>query len=254
MKQGNKKKASKTSMASSATTPIIIAAVVVLLAALVFAFNVANVQGTLNAFAHPRTNATLYYCGIAVSEQQYALLNSTGQYQFEGNPCHQYYINGTIGAFNTVLSGGIDGPITLYKNTLLVPMEPPAYNYTPPSYYPPNMSMMWGGLARSKRNHRKAHLAGQFHQPGHDTTLGGKRYRLRGHGRRLYVGRLGTKWHVCNKHNRWADSVGNKNYKPKHAHIRLLQRLHNKNVHPLERLQSLEQIHCEFHHPCPTSI
>ncbi len=147
MKQGNKKKASKTSMASSATTPIIIAAVVVLLAALVFAFNVANVQGTLNAFAHPRTNATLYYCGIAVSEQQYALLNSTGQYQFEGNPCHQYYINGTIGAFNTVLSGGIDGPITLYKNTLLVPMEPPAYNYTPPSYYPPNMSMMWGGLA-----------------------------------------------------------------------------------------------------------
>jgi outer membrane protein assembly factor BamB len=145
MRRGRKKKAGKTPRTLYATASIIMIAMI--LVALMFTLNTANVQEALNAFMHPKTNATSYYCGIAVSEQQYNTLNSTGSYQFEGNPCHHYYINGKIGAFNTVLSGGIDGPVTLYNSILLVPLEPPTYNYTSPSYYMPNMSAMWGGLA-----------------------------------------------------------------------------------------------------------
>jgi outer membrane protein assembly factor BamB len=115
---------------------------IVVVAGLPFAF-----RNGFNTNPFLKTNSLFYYCGMAVSEQQYNLLNSTGFYQFEGNPCHEYYMNGTVGTFNITLDAGIDGPVTLYNNVLLVPLENPTYNYSPPSYYPPDMSMMWGGLA-----------------------------------------------------------------------------------------------------------
>ena len=147
MKSSNKKRSSRTHIVKSSVSPVIlISGIVVLLFALMLATNTANVRGMLNAFITSKTSTTFYYCGIAVSEQQYNLLNSTGQYQFEGNPCHQYYTKGEIGTFNTILDGGVDGPVTLYDNILLVPLETPTYNNSPPSHSAPNMEM-WGGLA-----------------------------------------------------------------------------------------------------------
>lgn len=92
------------------------------------------------------------------------------QYQYEGNPCHLFYINATISNLNYSLNGGVDAAITVYKNMLLVPMSNPMNEammlnmsmngtmmpppvpqnlpFSTPSYQAPaNWSSTWGKLA-----------------------------------------------------------------------------------------------------------
>lgn len=105
------------------------------------------------------------------------------QYQYEGNPCHLFYINATVSPINQTLNGGVDAAINIYDNMILVPMSPPMtyanmtamsvpspsmnstmamdsmvnssklpgvsnLPFTTPSYYPPsNWSKVWGKLA-----------------------------------------------------------------------------------------------------------
>lgn len=92
------------------------------------------------------------------------------QYQYEGNPCHLFYINASISRINYTLNGGVDAPINVYNNMLIVPMNPPMtlvmmtnasmtnmsanvplvsnLPFSLPSYYPPmNWSAVWGKLA-----------------------------------------------------------------------------------------------------------
>lgn len=91
-------------------------------------------------------------------------------YQYEGNPCHLFYINASVSDINYTLNGGVDAAVYVYNNMLLVPMSQPMtlammtnvsmtnmsapkplisnLPFTLPSYYPPmNWSNVWGKLA-----------------------------------------------------------------------------------------------------------
>ncbi len=134
----------------------------------------ASAQGTAaaqNATAQNLTNAQesgFYNSACAPSPSPAA----PQQYQYEGNPCHLFYINASISAINYTVNGGVDAAVAVYRNMLLVPMnqetseanmsQTMSANYsatanplllnnlpfTLPSYAPPkNWSLVWGKLA-----------------------------------------------------------------------------------------------------------
>lgn len=89
-----------------------------------------------------------YFCEVYVNGTvQRIQAASSVLYQFEGNPCHLFYMNGSVGTFNITLDGGVEAPVTLRDGILLVPLGAPMYTYALPSYYPPaNFSKLWGAL------------------------------------------------------------------------------------------------------------
>lgn len=163
---------SRLAMLSAALSTFAVAMVIVLLALFISSRNAANsttyviLQNQMESHS-PTSGATLLNYSfpkgcVESAAQDYAKAQA---YQYEGNPCHLFYINANISARNYSLDGGVDAALTVYRNILIVPMSQPAMaanstsaegsqyliNNRPfalPSYFAPkNWSTIWGKLA-----------------------------------------------------------------------------------------------------------